>query len=174
MSVTHPPAPTAAGRSMALTAWVTILAPLVAVAIKLASAGWLVVFLVLSSPLWLAGYALLVVCVSRGMLRTQGVLRERRRRVRARIWAWMTSIGVVLAGLTVIDGGDSPGSVQSTLTLLLGAPASSSSLHDLSELIALIAVLAWAVGWVALLVEWAVGAQSRRRAVPRVAPPVVE
>ncbi len=159
---------------MAVTAWVTILAPLVAVAIKLASAGWLLVFLVFSSPLWLAGYALLVVCVARGLLRRQGVLREGRRRTRARIWAWLTSVGVVLVSLAVIDGGDSAESVQSTLTLLLGAPASSSFTHDLSEFIALLALLPWALGWFALLVEWAVGAQARRQAVPRVAPPVVE
>lgn len=158
---------------MTFTAWVTILAPLVALAVKFASFGWLFVFFVYSIPLWLGGYVLLVVCVARGMLRRQGVLREDARRTRATVWAWLTSVGVVLFGLTIVDGGDTRESVQSTLTLLLGAPVSPSSVHEVAAIVALIATAAWIVGWLALIVEWAVGAQRRRGEAPRVAPPVV-
>ncbi|WP_347754778.1 hypothetical protein [Agrococcus sp. ProA11] len=164
--------PTAAsGPSLALTAWVTMLAPLVAVLIKAASGGWLLVMVVWSSPLWLAGYVLLVVAAARGMLRQQGVLREGARRTRATLWAWLTSVGVLLFAFSVVDGGDTRESIQSTLTLALGAPISPSAAHEVSAGIAYVAVVAWAGGWVALLVEWAVGVQRRRPVVPRVAPP---
>lgn len=158
---------------MALTAWVSILAPLLALAMKLPTGGWLLVFILYASPLLLGGYVLLVVAVARGMLRRQGVLRERPRRARAIAWAWLTSIGVLLLGLTMIDGGDTPASVQSTLTLLLGAPESPSPAHALSENLAYGATIAWLVGWFALLVEWAVAGTRRRPEAPRVAPPKI-
>lgn len=157
---------------MTLTAWIVILAPLVALAVKLPSFGWAFVFFLFSTPLWLGGYAVLVACAARAMLRRRGVLRESRRRTRATAWAWLTSIGVVLFGLTLVDGGDSPDSVQSTLTLLLGAPLSPSTAHELSAGIAYAALAAWILGWFALLVEWSVARQQQGEA-PRVAPPVI-
>ncbi|MFJ6114539.1 hypothetical protein ACIQC8_10555 [Agrococcus sediminis] len=170
----HPTPAPASAPPMPLTAWVAILAPLVGIALKLASAGWLAVFLLFWSPLLLAGYVAVVLAAARGMLRRQGVLRRPERRSRARIWAWLTSVGVVVLGLTAIDGGDTRESVQSTLTLLLGAPTSPSPLHELSAGIGWAALVAWVVGWLALMVEWAVAVQATRRPVPRVAPPVVE
>ncbi len=159
---------------MALTAWVLILAPLVALALKLPSFGWSFVFFLFSIPLWLGGYAMLVACAARAMLRARGVLREGgARRVRATVWAWLTSIGVMLFGFTLVDGGDSPASVQSTLTLLLGAPLSPSLAHEVSAAIAYAAVAMWVIGWFALLVEWSAARQQRQGEAPRVAPPVV-
>lgn len=158
---------------MALTAWVTILAPIVAVLIKAASGGWLMVYVIFWSPLWIAGCALLVVAVVRGMLRQQGVLRVGARRTRATLWAWATSLGVMLFAFTVIDGGDTRESIQSSLTLVLGGPTSPSAAHDVSAGIAYVAVVAWLGGWLALLVEWVVGVQRRQPVEARVAPPAV-
>lgn len=156
---------------MALTAWVTIIAPVIAVAIKAVSGGWLMIYVIFWSPLWIAGYVLLVIAVARGMLRRQGVLRVGSRRKRATLWAWSTSLGVLLFAFALVDGGDTRESIQSTLTLTLGAPISPSVAHEVSAGIAYAAAVAWAGGWIALLVEWAVGVQRRRPAVPRVAPP---
>lgn len=157
---------------MTLTARVTILAPLVALAIKLATAGWLVVFMLFWSPVLLGGYVLLVVAVGRGMLRHQGVLREGARRARAMAWAWLTSAGVLLLACTIVDGGDTRESVHSLLTLAAGA-TSPSAVHDVSGAIGWVAALEWLVGWVALMIEWAVGVQRRRPRSQRVAPPAV-
>ena len=74
----HPTSAATSGPPMTLTAWVTILAPLAALAIKLATAGWLVVFMLFWSPVLIGGYVLLVVAAGRGMLRRQGVLRGAR------------------------------------------------------------------------------------------------
>ena len=155
---------------MTLTVWITILAPLAALAIKLATAGWLVVFMLFWSPVLLGGYVLLVVAAARGMLRPQGVLREAARRTRATAWAWLTSVGVLLLACTIIDGGDSRESVHSLLTLAVGA-TSPSAAHDISGAIGWVAALAWLVGWVALMVEWAVGVQRHRPQRRRVSPP---
>lgn len=165
---------TASAPPMALTAWVVILAPLVGLALKLVIEGWLTLYMLLFSPVLVIGYALVVLAAVRGMLRRQGVLRQPGRRSRAQVWAWLTSLGVIVLGLTLIDGGDTRESVQSTLTLLLGAPTSPSSAHDISGAIGWVAAVAWLVGWLALMVEWAVGVQAGRTPPPRVAPPVVE
>ncbi|MGY3127703.1 hypothetical protein ACVWW9_001202 [Agrococcus sp. UYP33] len=165
-----PPAP---GPGTVVAGIIAIAAPIVAVLVKLPSSGWLMVFFFISGLLWLAGYALLIVAVSLGMLRRRGQLRFGARRVRAIIWALLTSVGIVVLGFTVIDGGDTTESVQSTLTLMLGAPVSPSPAHSLTEAISWIAAVAWIVGWAALVVEWIVAASRSRRAVTSVAPPVL-
>ena len=157
---------------MTLTAWVTILAPLAALAIKLATAGWLVVFMLFWSPVLFGGYVLLVVAAARGMLHRQGMLREGTRRRRATAWAWLTSAGALLLACTIIDGGDTRESVHSVLTLAVGT-TSPSAAHDVSGAIGWVAALAWLVGWVALMVEWAVGVQRHRPQRRRVSPPTV-
>lgn len=165
-----PPAP---GPGTVVAGIIAIAAPIVAVLVKLPSSGWLMVFFFISGLLWLAGYALLIVAVSLGMLRRRGHLRFGARRIRAIIWALLTSVGIVALGFTVVDGGDSPGSIQSTLTLTLGAPESPSPVHSLSEAISGIAAVAWIGGWIALVIEWIVAAGRSRRAAAPVAPPVL-
>lgn len=166
--------PPDAGPRLAAIGALTLAAPIIAVLVKLPSGGWLMVFFFFSGLLWLGGYALLAVAVSRGMLRRRGQLRvPGARRTRAIVWALLTSIGVVVLGLTLVDGGDSPNSIQSTLTLMLGEPQSPSPAHSVSEAIAFAAATAWIVGYVALVVEWIVAAQSSRRSAAPVPPPVV-
>ncbi|MGM1029005.1 MAG: hypothetical protein ACQEWM_03920 [Actinomycetota bacterium] len=180
MTNAPPPAPgstrpPASGPSLAGIGAVTLAAPIIAVLVKLPSGGWLMVFFFLSGLLWLGGYALLAVAVSRGMLRRQGQLRAPgARRVLAVAWALLTSVGVVVLGVTIVDGGDSPGSIQSTLTLMLGEPQSPSPAHAVSGAIAYAAAAAWIVGYIALVVEWIVAAGSSRQAAPPVPPPVVQ
>lgn len=178
MTYAQPPAPRyapppATGPGAAVAGALAIAAPIIAVLVKLPSTGWLMVFFFFSGPLWLAGYALLVVAVSMGMLRRRGQLRFGARRIRAIVWALLTSVGIVALGFTMVDGGDSPGSIQSTLTLMLGAPESPSSAHDLSEAISWMAAVAWVVGYVALVIEWIVAASGSRRPVAPVPPPVL-
>lgn len=166
--------PLRSGPSLAAIGTVTLATPIIALLVWLPSAGWLLVFFFLSGLLWLGGYALLAVVVSRGMLRRSSQLRAPgARRTRAIIWALLTSVGIVVLGLTIVDGGDSASSIQSTLTLMLGAPESPSPAHAVSEAIAYAAAAAWIVGYVALVVEWVVAARSSRRAAPLVPPPVV-
>lgn len=156
---------------------VTIVAPLLGVALKLPTGGWLMVILLLSGLLWAGGYIVLVLAVSLGMLRRRGPLRAGGARIRSMIWALMTSIGVVVLGFTLVDGGDTRESIQSTLTLLLGSPESPSPAHSVSEAIGWVAAGAWAIGYLGLVVEWiaatARARQARQPIAPQVAPPRV-
>ncbi|SFS11245.1 hypothetical protein SAMN04487783_1542 [Agrococcus baldri] len=164
---------TASGPPMTVVAWAAIVAPLVGFALKSVSSGWLMLFILLWSPVLIIGCVLLVVAVARGMLRRDGVLRQGARRTRSIVWAWLTSVGVVLLGFAMIDGGDTRESVQSLLTMLLGSPVSPSAAHDVSDALATLGAVAWLVGWLALVLEWAIGASRRRPKAPRVAPPAV-
>lgn len=95
------------------------------------------------------------------------------RRIRATLWAWLTSIGVLVFGLTWVDSGGGPEYTHSTLTLLLGRPLNPSAAHEVSTAIAHVAAFAWIGGWVALLVEWVIGSADRSAARDRAAPPRV-
>lgn len=156
---------------------VTIVAPIVAVLAKLPSFGWLMLIVIVWGFLvWIPGYAVLIIAVARGMLRSRGAMRVGARRTRSIIWALLTSIGIVVLGLTLVDGGDTRESVQSTLTIMLGSPTSPSAAHALSETIGWVAAVAWLTGYVGLIVEWIVAAEIARRAqpaAPRVAPPQI-
>jgi len=159
--------------ALVTAAWVAILAPLVAIALKLPTGGWLLVGMVFSFPIWLIGYAAVVVPAAVGMLRGRGSLRRPGHRTRAVIWSWLTSIGVLIVGLTVVDGGDTSESVASTLGLMLGSTGTDSPVNDVSAVIAMVAAVPWLGGLLALLVEWMVSLARRRAEAPRVAPPVV-
>ena len=159
--------------ALVTAAWVAILAPLVAIALKLPTGGWLLVGMVFSFPIWLIGYAGVVVPAAVGMLRRRGSLRRPGHRTRAIVWSWLTSIGVLIVGLTVVDGGDTSESVASTLGLMLGSTGTDSPVNDVSAVIATVAAIPWLGGLLALLVEWMVSLARRRTEAPRVAPPVV-
>ena len=152
--------------------WLAIVAPLAAIALKLPTGGWLLVGMVFSFPIWLLGYAALTTAAV-SMLRRRGVLRAPGHRTRAVIWAWLTSIGVMVVGFTVVDGGDTSESVASTLALVAGQTGVDSPVNDVSNAIAGVAAIAWLAGWLALIVEWMVAMARRRQDAPRVAPPVV-
>lgn len=152
--------------------WVAIIAPLVAIALKAPTGGWLLVGMVFSFPIWLLGYAAVIIAAV-SMLRRRGALRAPGHRTRAIIWAWLTSVGVMVVGFTVVDGGDTSESVASTLGLVVGQTGSGSPMNDISNGIAALAAIAWLGGWIALVVEWMIAVARRRADAPRVAPPVV-
>lgn len=151
----------------------TIAAPIMGWLAKLPTGGWLMVALIWAAPLWLGGYVALVLAVSLGMLRRRAPLRAGPARVRSIIWAMLTSVGIVVLGFTLIDGGDTRESIQSTLTASLGSPESGSPAHAVSEAIAWVAAAAWLAGYAGLVIEWIVGSALARRPAERVAPPVI-
>lgn len=157
---------------LAIAGWVAIIAPLSAIALKLPTGGWLLVGMVFSFPIWLLGYAA-VITAAVSMLRRRGALRRPGHRTRAVIWAWLTSIGVMVVGFTVVDGGDTSESVASTLSLVAGQTGVDSPVNDVSNAIAGVAAIAWLAGWLALVIEWMIAMARRRQDAPRVAPPVV-
>lgn len=165
-------ASTRSDAALVAAGWVAIIAPLLAIALKLPTGGWLLVGMVFSFPIWLLGYAA-VITAAVSMLRRRGVLRAPGHRTRAVICAWLTSIGVMVVALTVVDGGDTSESVASTLSLVAGQTGVDSPVNDISNAIAGVAAIAWLGGWLALVVEWMIAMARRRQDAPRVAPPVV-
>lgn len=151
----------------------TIAAPIIGVLAKLPTGGWLMVAMIWSAPIWLGGYVLLVLAIALGMLRRRAPLRTGPARVRAIIWSLLTSIGIVVLGFTLIDGGDTRESIQSTLTASLGSPESGSPAHAVSGAIAWVAAVAWITGYVGLIIEWMIGSARARRPAAHVAPPVI-
>lgn len=165
-----------ADAALTIAGWAAILAPLVGLALKFVSAGWLLVVMIWTFPVWIIGYALVVVAAAHGMLRRTGALRAPDAvRRRAIIWAWVASIGVMFVGLTIVDGGDTTESIGSALTRMFGA-GGDSALADTSSAIVAPAAAAWLLGSIALVVEWIAALVRRRRrskpAAPPVAPPV--
>lgn len=165
-------ASTRSDAALVVAGWLAIAAPLLAIALKLPTGGWLLVGMFFSFPIWLLGYAA-VITAAVSMLRRRGALRAPGHRTRAVIWAWTTSIGVMVVGFTVVDGGDTSESVASTLGLVVGQTGSGSPVNDISNAIAAFAAIAWLGGWLALVVEWMIAMARRRQDAPRVAPPVV-
>lgn len=165
-------ASTRSDAALVAAGWLAIAAPLLAIALKLPTGGWLLVGMFFSFPIWLLGYAA-VMTAAVSMLRRRGALRAPGHRTRAVVWAWITSIGVIVTGFTVVDGGDTSESVASTLGLVVGQTGSGSPVNDISNAIAAVAAMAWLAGWLALVVEWMIAMAMRRQDAPRVAPPVV-
>lgn len=142
---------------------VLIVAPLLALVVKLFSFGWLMVILlmlIIPIPLMVLGYGLQLVIAIGSLLRPSGALRNAPNVSRAVAAAWLTSIGVVLTALFVYDGGDQ--TAGSTFTLLLGM-ASDGQAEAISGVVTLVTGAAWVGGWVWLVVEWIIAIRWRRR-----------
>jgi hypothetical protein len=157
-----------------LTGIALIVLPLIALAVKWVSFGWMMVFLMFGPVLiLLAGYALQIVIAAQGFLSQREPLWIARARTRATIAAWTTSVAVVLVGIFMPDGGDS--TYGSTFQVWLSggeASGGSAALHaatdDLTAIVALIAAVVWVGAFVWLFVEWVTGLagrRARRRAV---------
>ncbi len=162
--MTRPISPTTAR----LTGIALVVLPLVALALKLASAGWMVVAIIWTAPVWLIGYGLQVAVAASGYLGGRAALREGTGARRALIAAWATSIAVVLVGIFLVDGGDS-GDWGSTFMLAAGL-AGDGDAADVSSGIFVIAASVWIAGWLWLVVEWVVALVRRRRAARVPAP----
>lgn len=154
--------PRLSGTTAALTGTALIVLPLLALGLKLGSAGWMVVAMIWTAPVWLVGYGIQVAVAITGYLTARGALRSGPGVTRVAVVAWATSIGAVLAGLFLVDGGDMD-DWGSTFMLWMGQ-AGDSAAADLSGGVFSIAALVWILGWVWLVVEWIAALVRRRRA----------
>lgn len=140
-----------------------IVAPLVGIALKLFSFGWLMVLILMGPVLVLVlGYALQVAIAARGFLSARDSFGSRAKL--ARRAAWLTSGGFVLLCTTMIDGGDGP--MGSTLQVWLGAhgpnaDAVHATTDALTSVLAWVGAAAWLGGFVWLVIEWIVALRHR-------------
>ncbi len=141
-----------------------ILAPVIALVIKAAVfPGWMLFIIVMASIPLILGYALQIVVAANGMLRTRGVFRTMPGRQRGIIAAWITSVGILLVGVFLVDGGDD-GTYGSAFTELLGTSSTPGG-EQLSATLMLASSLLWIGGWLWLVIEWIVLLAQRRSAV---------
>lgn len=158
-STTRPPADLA-------TRWAgiaLIAVPIIAVAVKLAWPGWLLVIILFVSPALLLGYALQVVVAATGFLSRRAVLRTSPARRRALIAAWLSAVGFLVGAFFLVDGGDQDWG--SPFMYVIGS-ASDDAVADVSSAISTVAGVAWLGGWLWLVIEW-IAALVRRRAAQR-------
>lgn len=148
-----------------LTGVALIVAPLLAWVLKSFSTGWMMVIIIFGPILLLlAGYALQIVIASQGFLSKRELFGTAR--LRATIAAWLTSLGVLVLGVFMPDGGDMY--FGSTFQVWLGAygpnaDAVHAATDGLNSVVATVAALAWIAGFVWLAVEWIVALIRRRR-----------
>ncbi len=145
-----------------LTGLALLLLPAVALMLKLASLGWMVFALFVAAPLFVVGYGVQAAVAISGYFSARAVLRDGPVARRALVYSWATSVSVVLAGLFLVDGGDS-GDWGSTFMLWTGL-ANDSAASAVSSAICNLAIFVWVVGWVCLVVEWIAALAHRRRA----------
>ena len=149
-----------ADRAVAIAGVVLIVAPLLAAVVKFFSFGWLF-FIILGALLVIVpGYVLQVVIAISAFLRGRGAVRVAPGRSRAIAAAWLTSVGVVLTGFFLVDGGDM--SWGSTFMYLFGMDSDPSA-ESISHVFFWISSSAWVLGWVWLVVEWILAMVARRR-----------
>lgn len=129
-----------------------IVLPFVALLVKFVVPGWMLVFMLLYSPVLLIGWATQIVIAANGLLRARGVLRTGSAGLRPIIAAWLTSAAVVGVGFFLIDGGDD-GNSGSAFTELAGTSSTSAG-SDLSMILCLVCAVVWAGAWLWLLIEW--------------------
>ncbi|MFT3899147.1 MAG: hypothetical protein QM728_02745 [Gordonia sp. (in: high G+C Gram-positive bacteria)] len=158
-------------RGLAVVTGVALIAaPVLALLVKLISFGWLVVMLIFGFFVPLAVWILLIVIAKQGFLTGARDLFGPAR-VRATIAAWLASIGVVVTGFFVPDGGDTKESEGSTFQVLLGVHGPDgdsirSSTNSITGLLTAAGLALWAAGFLWLFVEW-VNAWSRTRKAER-------
>ena len=145
-----------------LTGLALLLLPALALMVKLASLGWMVFALYIAAPVFIVGYGVQAAVAISGYFSARAVLRDGPVATRALVYSWATSVSVVLAGLFLVDGGDS-GDWGSTFMLWTGL-AGDSAASAVSSAICNLAIFIWLVGWVCLVVEWIAALVRRRRA----------
>ena len=149
---------------LTITGLALIIVPLLALAVKVASFGWFMVIALwpLYIPvLLLGGWVMQIIIASTGFFGRRALLAGRRGATRAIIAAWVTSAGVLLVALFLVDGGDS--SWGSTFMYWTGT-ASDTGVSAISEVLCGIAMIPWIGGWLWLLVEWIAAHVQRSRA----------
>ncbi|WP_053385355.1 hypothetical protein [Leucobacter celer] len=148
-----------------LTGVALIVVPLLAWALKSFSTGWMVVIIILGPILvLLAGYALQIVIAAQGFFSKRELFGAAR--LRATIAAWLTSLGVLVLGVFMPDGGDAY--FGSTFQVWLGAygpnaDAVHAATDGLNSVVATAAAALWLAAFAWLVVEWIVALVRRRR-----------
>ncbi|WP_449281857.1 hypothetical protein [Leucobacter sp.] len=148
-----------------LTGVALIVVPLLAWVLKSFSTGWMMVIIILGPILLLlAGYALQIVIASQGFFSKRELFGSAR--LRAMIAAWLTSLGVLLLGVFMPDGGDMY--FGSTFQVWMGAygpnaDAVHAATDGLNSVVATAAALLWLAAFAWLVVEWIVALVRRRR-----------
>lgn len=151
-----------------LTGIALIVVPLLAWALKLPSFGWMMVFVIFGPILLLlAGYVLQIIIAAQGFLSKRQLFGAAR--LRATIAAWLTSLGVLVLGVFMPDGGDMY--FGSTFQVWLGAYGpDSDAVHaatdGLNSVVAVAAAFVWLAAFAWLTVEWIAALIRRRRLTP--------
>lgn len=149
-----------------ITGIALIALPLVAWGFKLMSMGWMILIIIMGPILaLLIGYVLQIVIASQGFLSARALFAGVGRR--PGIAAWATSVGIVLFGVFMPDGGDV--GYGSTLQVWLGsygpnAEAVHAATDGLNGVLAFASAAVWLGGFVWLVVEWIMALVRRRRA----------
>lgn len=154
-----------------------VVAPPAAFALKVLSAGWVLIVAFFVSPVLALGFLLQVAIAITGFLAPRGLFltRGRWRPVLAGI---VSSLGILAVGFFLLDFDDTGAgySVFSDLAVGHGAITSDGgtpervlAVEDLSNVLAAFGAVLWIGGWVWLVVEWAfaLGRRSRARRAPR-------
>jgi len=151
-----------------LTGVALIVLPLVGAILKLVSAGWILVIVLVSvlfPLLLLIGYALQVVVAATGFFSARGPIQSTAVQRRATIAAWTTSIAWVVACVFLVDGDDvDEGSTFQVWFGLRGDGSAADIASNASSVVFLVAALVWLLSYVWLVVEWSIGWALRRRA----------
>ena len=142
-----------------------IVAPLLGIAFKMFSFGWMM-FFVIFGPIFImvAGYIVQIIIAAQGFFSTRDLFGAGAKR--AAIAALTTSIGIVLLGIFMQDGGDV--GYGSTLQVWLGsygehADAVHAATDGLTDVVAILAAVAWVGGFLWLFAEWIFALGRRRR-----------
>lgn len=143
-----------------------IVLPLIAIGLKMCSFGWYMVIMIFGPIFVMAGgYVVQVILAAQCYLVKSDLLGVSR--TRATIAAWLSSIGFLVLGITMPDGGDT--GYGSTMQVWLGSyGANAEAIHaatdTLTYVLAIVSAIAWVAGFVWLMIEW-IGAHARRRKI---------
>ncbi|MDI6021941.1 hypothetical protein QBL02_00110 [Leucobacter sp. UT-8R-CII-1-4] len=149
-----------------ITGVALIVLPLVALGFKMWSFGWYTVFMLFGPIFVMAGaYVMQVILAVQCYLVKSDLLGAARKR--ATFAAWLSSVGFLMLGITMPDGGDT--GYGSTLQVWLGSyGANADAIHaatdTLTYVLAVVSAIAWVGGFVWLMIEW-IGAHARRRKI---------
>jgi hypothetical protein len=138
--------------------------PLVALLLKVASPGWVMVIIVIFGGIPMLGaYSFAIVVAVTGFFRRTGRFRDDTlRSLRGRFSAWLHGASLVLAAFFVTDVGDSAGAYSPFMTLF--GLSDTGLVQSLSDILTVIFLVTSIGAYVWLVVEWALAGRARRRA----------
>lgn len=148
-----------------------ILLPFLGLVFKFLSMGWMALVVIAVAPALLLGYGLQIVIAAQGFLSSRALFSpssaDTQASRRGTIAAWVTSAGVLTLGLFLTDLDDV--SYGSTVQRWLGSygpnrEAVHAATDTINDAIALVAAIAWLLGFVWLVTEWIIALVKRKKA----------